>query len=488
MKDFKIFKKSIFLLILTLAGCSKGFIQDVNSPSRIPVNGYYTSQADFQAALTGVYSTLRARYDNFFIMAEVPSDNIESINGVVANTGNLDALSYGSTEPAVQTAYLGYYTTIAQCNNFLNQIAPFSMDAILKARWIAEAKFIRALMYFDLVRFYGNIPLVLNPITDDSSYTYPQAGSAAVYTQIIADLKDAEPVLPANYTASGATTTGGSYTANDVGRATSGAVKGLLGKVYLTQGDYADAAAKLKEIIASGVYGYTLLPKYSDVFSQTNKNNAETIFSIQYTSGVFNEGSNFAINFFPPVNPSELVNVTPIGLGQATASLFKTFEANDLRTATSVVLLSPTGTAYYYTRKYVEQPLAKNQGNCNWIILRYSDVLLMEAEALAQLNDPTAISYLNQVRTRAGLPNKVFSNQATLITDILHERRVELCYEGQRWFDLVRTNTFISALTTEFTADGFTKNIPNITAGKMLYPIPFRETTLNPSYTQNPGY
>jgi hypothetical protein len=513
MKTNKILTKLLVLpvLLLMVAGCKKSFITDVNSPSRIPVDGYYTNQADFNAAVTGVYATLRDRYDKVYIMAEVGSDNIEVPIGNAANTANFDRLTYNSTEAQIQTTYLGYYTTIAYCNNFLSQIDGFAMDAALKARWTGEVKFIRALMYFDMVRFFDNIPMPLTPIaTDGDAYTFPQVGSAAVYTQIIADLQAAETVLPANYLATGATATGAVYTASDIGRVTSGAVKALLGKVYLTKGDYPNAAAKLKELIPGStgataltpLFGYSLLPVYSNVFSQTNKNNAEIIFNIQYTSGVYNEGSNFAYYLYPKTTPISYLNyITPQALGLGTPDLFKAFEAGDSRTATSITNAGPvagTTGANYYTLKYQEQPLAINQGNTNWIILRYSDVLLMEAEASAQAGDnPTALTYLNQVRTRARngqaatiVPAKVFTTQAQLLTDILHERRVEFCYEGQRWFDLLRSGStnFVTTLTNEFKADGFSAYTVNITASKMLYPIPYRETNLNPAYVQNLGY
>jgi len=133
MKTLRIFKLLILpLLLIIIAGCKKSFITDVNSPSRIPVDTYYTNQADFNAAVTGVYGTLRDRYDKFYIMSEVGSDNIQVPLGNAANTVNFDRLTYNATESQIQTTYLGYYSTIAYCNNFLSQIDGFSMDAVLK--------------------------------------------------------------------------------------------------------------------------------------------------------------------------------------------------------------------------------------------------------------------------------------------------------------------------------------------------------------------
>ncbi|MBN9297458.1 MAG: RagB/SusD family nutrient uptake outer membrane protein [Filimonas sp.] len=492
------------------AGCRKSFITDVNSPSRIPVNEYYKTQADFNAALTGIYGTLRSIYDKFWIMSEVTSDNVMVPLGNAANTKNFDWFTYNSTESQVQSTYLGYYTTIAHCNNFLLRIGSFNMDTVLKSRWIGEAKFIRAMMYFDLVRFYGNIPMPLVPITTDSmAYTFPQVGATAVYTQIISDLQAAETLVPANYAATGAAASGAVYTTNDIGRVTSGAVKALLGKVYLTTGDYTKATAKLEELIPGApgatattpLFGYSLLTKYSDVFSQANKNNAEIIFNIQYTSGPFSEGSNFTYYFYPNVKPSLLSYIQPQALGLLTPDLFKAFEPNDSRTATSCSNQGATaGTTIgnYYSLKYQDNPLATYQGNCNWIVLRYADVLLMEAEALANNDDYTnALVYLNRVRTRARngqaatvVPARVFSTKAQLLADILKERRVELSMEGQRWFDLLRSGAtnFVNTLQAELKADGFSVNAANVTATKMLFPIPFRELNLNAAYVPNPGY
>lgn len=473
MKNFKRYT-SLFLLFLVLtSSCKNSFVEDVTSPDRIPVDNYYTSQANFNSALTGIYGTLRARYDGFWNLAELPSDNTTQVLGNV----NEETLSWNSSESVVQTTWMGYYTSIAACNIFLEKIEGFEMDKDLKARWVAEAKFIRGMMYFDLVRLFAGVPLVLKPITDEEAYSYNRETVENVYKQIEKDLNESAIDLPVKYTAN-----------NDLGRATKGAAFALLGKVYLTEKKYPEAAAKLKDVITPNTTGisYSLLNNYADVFSTSNENNAEILFSVQYTKGIANEGSNFTRNFYP-ANSTILTSLAGIGLNQGTPNLFNAFETGDQRKAATIQQFVVGKTTTYYTLKYIDQPLAPNQGENNWIVLRYSDVLLMQAEALNELNDPTAIDYLNQVRRRAVLGIKTFSSKENLRLDIEKERRVELCFEGHRWFDLVRTDRMVTVVKAQLTADKQTY-ASNVTATRALFPIPFRETTLNINLGQNDGY
>lgn len=473
MKNFKTYISLLMLVLVMASSCQKSFIEDVTSPDRIPVDNYYTSQANFNAALTGIYGTLRARYDNFWNLAELPSDNTTQVLGNV----NEETFSWNTSETIVQTTWLGYYATIAASNIFLEKIKDFQMDDKLKARWIAEARFIRGMMYFDLVRIYGGVPLVLKSLTDEEAYSYLRESDVNVYKQIEKDLSDAAIDLPVKYTAN-----------NDIGRATKGAALGMLAKVYLTQKKYGDVVAVLKDVITPNATGisYSLLNNYADIFSTANENNAEILFSVQYTKGIANEGSNFTRNFYP-ANSTILTSLTGIGLNQGTPNLFNAFEAGDQRKAATIKDFVSGKTTSYYTLKYIDQPLAQNQGESNWIVLRYSDVLLMQAEALNELDDPTAIDYLNQVRRRAVLGNKSFSNKENLRLDIEKERRVELCFEGQRWFDLIRTGRMVTVVKAQLTADKMTY-ASNVTATRALFPIPFRERTLNTNLTQNDGY
>jgi hypothetical protein len=438
------------------------------------VDGYYNSEASFKSLLTGVYGSLRQRYDSYWIMAELTSDNTLAPGSVQAGQGPIDQFSWTSQDANVLKEWQGDYQTIAYCNNFIEQLTPFSsIDSTRKADWIGEAKFIRALMYFRLVQYFGDVPLVLKKInTQAEAYSFLRDSSEKVYAQIIQDLSDAELVLPVNYTASA-----------DIGRVTSGAAKALLGKVYLTMHNWDAASDKLAELI--NLNTYSLLPNFNDVFSIANENNAEIIFSIQYSRGTNKEGSNFTQSFLPTRLPA-LITLTPKGANQGTKSLFNAFEAGDLRKTTCIQQYGS-----YYTRKYWDDPPLVNEGECNWIVLRYSDVLLMYAEALMEQGTTQSIAQSiailnNQIRKRAGLVglNSTLT-QANLRLAFEKERRVELCYEGHRWSDLVRTGRMVAVMTAQFAAD---KLNYTVIPERALFPIPFREITLNPKLKQNAGY
>ncbi len=463
--------------LTSLFSCKKSFIEDVKSPTNISLDGYYTSQLNFQAALTGIYGHLRGVYDGYFRMAEIPSDNTLSTATVAADTGPLDQMTWLSTDAAIQIQWQNNYSNISYCNNFIDQLQNFTgMDSALRVRWLGEAKFIRAMDYFNLVRFYGDVPLVLKKITESEAYTYSRTPAADVYTQIIKDLSDAQAVLPAKYTA-----------ATDLGRITSGAAKTMLAKVYLTLSRYNEAIPLLRDVINSGTYG--LLTSYADVFSVTNESNKEIIFSIQYARGTSKEGSNFCQYFLPSQSGADLLSsVQAKGLNQGTKNLFNAFETGDNRKATCIQIYTVGSNTTYYTRKYIDQPPAANEGENNWIVLRYADAVLMYAEALNETADTTnALTYLNQIRSRAGLTGKSNLTQAALRIQIDKDRRVELCFEGHRWFDLIRKgpDNMVAVMQAQFASDGFAYTVASFRA---LFPIPFRDITLNTSWGQNPGY
>jgi starch-binding outer membrane protein, SusD/RagB family len=468
----------IFSLVWLGTACQKSFVEDVVSPTNISPDGYYTSVPNFQAALTGIYGHLRTVYDGFFRMAEIPSDNSLSTATVAADTGPLDQMTWLNTTPSVLVQWQNAYASIAYCNNFIDQLQNFSdIDAALKARWLGEAKFIRALNYFNLVRFYGDVPLVLKKIeTEQEAYSYGREPVAKVYEQIIKDLTEARENLPPQYTAPA-----------DLGRVTSGAARSMLGKVYLTLGRFSDAIGPLRDVVDGK--RYILLPNFAEVFGTANENNREIIFSIQYAKGTLREGSNFCQNFLPSQSGADLLsNVQARGLNQGTRHLFDAFEKSDARKATALVQYTVGTNTTYYTRKFVDQPPAANEGENNWIVLRYADVALMYAEALNETGDTTnALVHFNAVRTRAGLAAKPAISQVNLRNLIDKERRIELCFEGHRWFDLVRRGAdhMVSTMKAQFTADKVTYTVAPFRA---LFPIPFRETVLNPNLRQNEGY
>lgn len=321
--------------------------------------------------------------------------------------------------------------------------------------------------------------MVTTSITDpEDAYGYGRTSADKVYAQIIQDLKDAEAVLPVKYTVN-----------TDIGRATKGAAKGLLGKVYLTMHNYPDAISELSGMLN---LGYTLLPNYNDIFLATNGNNAEIVFSVQYTKGGYGTGSPFANIFLPGNSGNNIVKVgAPAGFNLLTQDLVDAFsDPADKRKAISVgVYLGGN----YYTQKYMDTPTGAYDAENDWIVLRYADVLLMYAEALNENGQTSdAVPYLNQIRTRAGLANISSSiNQSDLRLAIEKDRRLELNMEGHRWFDLVRTGRAITVMNASFNKYKITIGVgvnASVANNQLLFPIPLSEIQINPLLTQNPGY
>jgi starch-binding outer membrane protein, SusD/RagB family len=472
-----------FFTVFAVFSCRDSFI-DLTPPTALPPEKYYKTEADLKSAVSGIYGLLRNVYANYHLLNELPSDNTHSYGESEAGTGAFDKLNWLPTTGDLSGQWNVHYNTIAQCNNVIEKIdgVTFAREAT-KAQYIAEAKFARALMYFNLVRYFGDVPLVLKVLrTEEEGYTYLRTPVAAVYTQIEKDLQDAESVLPALYT-----------DATDRGRASNGAAKALLGKVYLQQNKYALAEAKLKEVRVQSPANYDLLPgsNYADVFSINNEYNKEIIFTVSYsraTSGV-GEGSGFAYLFLPqPSGRTIVTNIAPSSINIGTSDLFDAFEPGDIRR--NMITLFTQTFPYYYTRKFLDNPPAVNEGENNWIVIRYADVLLMLAESLNEQGKTTeALTTLQLVRTRAGLTTNLALNQTDTRRLIKNERRVELCYEGHRWQDLIRWNdyeTVMRAYKLKYSINGAASI--NITPERRLFPIPLRERVLNQNLTQNPGY
>ncbi|OOG77208.1 RagB/SusD family nutrient uptake outer membrane protein [Algoriphagus sp. A40] len=487
MKSIKILIAAGAIVMLSAGACSDDFL-DLAPISQQNSNNFYKTAEDMKNALTAVYGSLQyggQYYSSIHVMGDLRSDNTEITN---PNAGaDLQAIDNFTNTPVTSisnTTWTGHYQGIQAANIVIEKIEAVTMDATLKVQYIGEAKFLRALMYFNLVRIYGDVPLVTKVINNpQEGYDYGRATTEEVYQQIIADLVDAEGSLP--YT----------YVAAEAGRATKGAAMSLLGKVYLTKKDWTLAAQKLKQVIDEAAQTkYKLMPTYAGIFGVTAENNAESIFEVQFKSGANGEGSPFTNQFAPIGSGTAVVAVgNPLGQNIPTAEMDAAFEANDLRKAASMknsYVLSGKTTLHNYVVKYSGTPAANLDSDNNWIVLRYADVLLMYAEALNEqgfVADGPAFGYLNQIRTRAGLPVKTFSNanpalqitnQADFRLAIEQERRVELAFEGHRWFDLVRTDRALAVL-----ADN------GMQPHHVLLAIPQSQVDINPSMiSQNPGY
>ncbi len=481
---------SLALAITFLApACKKDFITLLPETTRVTDNVYKTA-ADFNTAVVGAYSTFKHNglYGNFGVtstllnLGEITSDNADygyPRGTSVVNIFELEDFNFSLSNVNFSNAWIGHYAGIARANTILARLGGASFDAALKTKYEAEARFLRAYFYFNLVKMFGDVPLVTNEFSSPTDgYNIARSPASKVVELIVSDLNFAETNLPATIATS------------DAGRASKWVAKGLLGKVYLTSKNYAAAVARLNEIITSGQFSVAA-NTYAAVFSPTTSftANKDVMLAVQYKSGNIGQGSNIWNSSIPwgvglTTAQWGVSSGTGDGYMRPTPDMETAYEAGDLRKAATIATSYVNGTTTVnerYVVKYRQNGILFGDADVDCPILRYADVLLMYAEALnEQGQGATGIPFINQVRTRAGLPDlSTALNQTDLRLAIEKERRVELAFEGQRWFDLTRTDRYLPVMTSKgYATKAFHK----------LFPIPQRETDLNPSLGQNPGY
>lgn len=489
-------QKLIILAVASLmmtTACRKSFIEK-DPVSAVTLDALYKTDKDFQDAVIGTYQALRNQYNNMWQFGDLRGDDAWIQVSNQPSSMAVDVFSINSSDALLNSTWANYYIVINRANNVLTKIAGADAAVIKnKDRYIGEAKFLRALAYFDLVRIFGDVQLITNVPTVEETLKTPRTKVATVYDEvIIKDLLDAATKLPL------------SYTGTEVGRATRGAAKAILGKVYLTLKDFPKAEAVLQELTAAP-YTYALLPNYNALFDYTkNEHHSEYIFDIEYEEGLGGLGSPFTNGFMP--NVTAMLNYYGIKGGfnesiSPTTQFVNAWEPDDKRKDISVQCCgswtNPTTgavtkfnstTSQSYTMKYVTPVNTSNDSRANWKVVRYADVLLMLAEAMnengktteAQAPGADATATLNKVRTRAGLADITGLSQSELRDKILNERRFELSFEGHRWFDLVRTGKAAAALTPIGMKEHMT-----------IFPVPLSQVKVmnNASlFPQNPGY
>jgi hypothetical protein len=468
-----------------LSSCSSEFLE-LNPVSSAVSDNFYKTADDIKNAVNGGYAALQLPgvSTNSYQFGEIPSDNATPVaSGTVTDRDEFDRFYLRTTNPYILERWNDCYNAIARYNAVLEKIDAVNLDKTLKDRYIGEMKFLRAYVYFELVRTFGDVPLVLNAISNpDDGYQFKRNPQAEVYAQIEKDLTEAEPILPV------------SYSRSDIGRVTRGAAKGLLGKVFLTQGKFAQASTKLKEVIDLGVY--KLLPDYSAVFDVKNKNHQESVFDIQFMSGGAGEGNPWPNQFAPAGSGNAVIQFGGSGNNRPTQDLINAFETGDKRKDVSVgtSYIGVNGQVIYdnYVKKYFDVPASNNDNGNNIPVIRYSDVLLMYAESLNEIGfkqDGEALGYLNQVRVRAGLKSKTASelaSQEQFRIAIEQERRVEFAFENQRWYDLVRTKRALPVLNSKKAEMNF---VNSLTENNFVFPVPQSQIDINAEkIKQNPGY
>lgn len=496
-------------LILGL-GLSAGSCVNLNeSPeSFISSEQFYKTQADALTAVNAVYfllnsggSTVQTPYNTLFATGmDFMSDDIDPGPGATnPDVRSQSVLNHSSTGLRVLQIWQQHYAGIKKANVAIEKIPGINFDQTLKNRLVGEVKFLRALFYFNLVRLYGDVPLILQDQTSIKTADLQIARTSAkeVYAQIEKDLNEAVPVLPNTY--SGA----------DAGRATAGAAKSLLSKVYLTQEKWAATVAKAEEVI-SGPYGYDLFANYADVFLPATKNGKEHVFSAQFKSNSLGQGNNQAPRSARPGVPgmigsfADQVRFYTNG-NDKFFSIYKLYSPKDLRKTNGTFVtkykgsdgkfyatLNAPGDSIPFLNKYWDPNTVSNlsESAANVPIIRFSEVLLIHAEAENEVNGPTAKAYasINRVRKRAGLDNLTPGLSKAAFRDSVYlDRRLELVWENQRWFDLIREKDANGKIILEAALKKVGKT--NVTVPKhLLYPIPQQEIDLNKLLTQNPGW
>lgn len=392
----------------------------------------------------------------------------------------LDDLTFDASDVSFEDVWKGRYAGIYRANNAIYYLDQVQVEEGLKNRLVAEAKFLRALWYFDLVRCFGGVPVVLGNIDLNDTETIEQVvfqrkTKEEVYAQIEIDLLDAIANLPQK----------SEYSPNDMGRATKGAAQALLAKAYLYQERWEDAFAMSGEVISSGQYG--LLEDYAQVWREVGENGSESIFEVQATSAL---GITDYTNVQGPRGTPDL----GWGFNSPSENLANAYEAGDVRREATIMFVpsvlwdgfvapgSWTNPRYNY--KAYHSSIAETWGagkgmtGKNLRILKYSDILLIRAEAAFHVgNTGEATDRINEIRERAGLEDL----GTVTLQDIWKERRLEMAMEHDRWFDIVRTGQGITAMA----AVGKT-----FVAGKHeLFPIPQAQITASGGrLTQNNGY
>ncbi|MDS1032666.1 RagB/SusD family nutrient uptake outer membrane protein [Porphyromonadaceae sp. NP-X] len=494
--------KYIFLSLLAtfLCACSEDFLTKAPEDS-INTANFYKTKDDAISAINGAYQPLQ--WPKLYNMRMWTTD-IMAGNSIVGAGGGTDGIETqdqanfvtATDNQGVLDLWRGPWPGILRCNIILQKVPSLNIDENLKNRILGEAYFLRAHYYFILVRFFGDVPLQLVPVEPGDNLYPSRIPKDQVYQQIIADLSQAISLLPQRE----------QYTGTDIGRASKGSAAGMLAKVYLTLGNW-QRVVNLCDTVKN--LGYKLNANYADNFDPQKENGIESLFEVQYVGGAgydfwSNENQSSWLSTFTGPRGSNMVE-GGWGWDQPTQEFMDAYEQGDLRKDVTVLYegcpkfdgmdykKSYSMTGYNLRKFLVPRSIAPSYDNnpMNFPVLRYADVLLMKAEALnelgrtaeAQLPSSDDNATLNKVRARAGLPDVSGLGKDDLREKILHERRMELAFEGQRWFDLIRVDNGQYGIN-------FLHSIgkTNMSTKFLLLPIPQKERDANPNLSQNPGY
>ena len=525
MKYLKIIPIAI-LVVLGFSSCEKDL--DQKPLSSLTTENFFSTKNDFIQACNAVYAVgLRGatisggygypdrqlylselRSDNLYAVTDIGSRGWEAINELQTSLG---------TNSFVQEAWTNNYKGIDKANLFLEKLnaggRELIADNVLASRMEAEVKFLRAFFYFDLVRWFGKVPLIERTVTAQEATTIPRSPAADVYTFLMKDLKDAADSLPASYTV-----------ATDKGRATKWAAKYMMALAHMTRSaptygiegpglglnEWSQAYALLTELTTTATSGFDFLPQYNRIYAYDNEsntgNNKEVIFDVQYFSAPSPATSaGVGGGFVWKLTPDTYFNSIGISAQGSTYQkpvsndFLSKFAVTDARRVFGIqtgftwpLTPTPVYNDYSFYKKWINKTFYGSGGAGDWpinfIVATYTDALLLKAECTLHSGGGTQTEVdaaVNRVRTRAGIPT--ITNVG--MDSLLAERRREFHCEGKRWHDLVRSGKIVEIMNTWIARDDVQHRINPMVPNFIIYPVPNFEMNIVPGlYTQNPGY
>ena len=508
----KVFFLSAITSFLLVSSCTKDLNQTPISSQTTAT--FYKSPSDFIQGTNAIYTDLRGYPDRLAYLSEIRSDNIYGASVTVRDWDPINNFSQGiSSNTYVEEGWSTDFNGIFRANTVLDQITTngsYIGSTTLATRLQAEARYLRAFYYFDLIRYYGKLPIIDHPVTATEATTIGRSSVSDVYKFIIADLQFAMANLPA------------SYTTVDVGRATKYAAEATLAQVYMTRSgatygiegpgmasnEWNLALPLLNDIINSGLFVFNT--NYANIFAYTNQNptvNKEAIFDVMYLGGASGTSSIYGADFPWLLTPNTYFlslkdtksngSLEIIPVSNNLANSYSTVTNNtDIRKTQTINTAGYTYSGTTEIRPFYKKWLditkipttSRFDWAINYIAIRYTDILMLKAECI--LNGATGSqtdvdAIVNQVRTRAGLTSLSNVTKAQL----LDERRREFADEGLRWFDLQRSGNLLTIMNAWRASEDTGNRINTVTANYVIYPVPQSQLNAAPGlYTQNPGY
>lgn len=453
------------LATLLMTSCGDSFF-DLEPASSVTIDKVYKTASDYNVAVVGCYSKLQSQVNFYTECCEYRSDNL-TLSAPTSGTQDRYDIDHFVEKPSngiLSSYWANFNNNVYRCNLLLDQIDGANFADNLKKQYKGEAMFIRALNYFNMYRIWGGVPATKHVVSAAEALKIARYSDDQMFDLIAGDLKE---IVDNNYLPD-------SYSSADMGRATSGAAKALLGKVYLTFHKWTEA----RDILAQLIGKYQLVTPISQVFNVDNKDNNEIIFAVHFNKEVEGEGHSYWYNI---TNASDETNQS--------SSLINTYPTGDTR-KDLITYVKAANNVYLMNKFYDTKSSTFNVVGNDQILLRYADVLLMYAEALNEIGydaseSSLALKCLNEVRERAGISDltaKQLNSQEKFRKGILVERQREFPYEGQRWFDLIRMG---------FAKSVMAENGVEINDYQLLFPIPQQEIEKVGDTSilwQNPGY